>query len=313
MVNLWHVYEKAIPDFISEMALCPEMQRLKDVGMNCGCEYTNFPRFVNIAPYSRFEHSMGGADRIYDNSETCCRIEDGKLLMQVHRTDDPEHPYRLPEGFTTKDRMLFRYGYLEMRAKLPYRHGAWPSFWMKSHTSYSTVSWFSEIDILEIFSSPHSAVCNLHKWGKKADGTWGHCSYDGVEGAPERAYVFQNHENLNDEYHVYGFEWDEQKLTFYVDDVPYKSFSIDAENGNIGADVIDGVEGFHDFHFVLMNNEIFTPRGGWVVPGWTLTEEDPFPIEYRIDWVRLYQDPKKEGLHLTAEIAQKKQELEAKA
>lgn len=61
MVNLWHVYEKAIPDFLSEMASCPETQRLKDVGMNCGCEYTNFPRFVSIAPYSRFEHSMGAA------------------------------------------------------------------------------------------------------------------------------------------------------------------------------------------------------------------------------------------------------------
>ena len=257
-----------------------------------------------------FEQSMGGADRVYDNSETCCRMEGDKLLLQVHRNDDPQKPYRLPMGFTTKDRMYFRYGYLEMRAKVPYRHGAWPSFWMKSASPYSKADWMSEIDIFEIFSSPNTAVCNLHKWQFKPD-SHKHCSYDGVEAADGRAFHFPHAENINEEYHVYGFEWDEKKLSFYIDDQFYMSFDIDAEKGNIHPEVIDGVQGFHDFHFILMNNEIFTPRGGWVVPGWTLTEDDAFPIEYRIDYVRLYQNPEKEGLHLTAEIAQK--ELETKS
>ena len=35
------------------------MQRLQDVGMNCGCEYTSFPLFRGIGPYSRFDHSVG--------------------------------------------------------------------------------------------------------------------------------------------------------------------------------------------------------------------------------------------------------------
>lgn len=35
--------------------------RLRDVGMNCGCEYTAFPRFVKIGPYSRYDHSLGVA------------------------------------------------------------------------------------------------------------------------------------------------------------------------------------------------------------------------------------------------------------
>ena len=39
----------------------PELQRLKNVGMNCGCEYTSFPRFAGLGPYSRFTHSVGAA------------------------------------------------------------------------------------------------------------------------------------------------------------------------------------------------------------------------------------------------------------
>ena len=37
------------------------MQRLKDVGMHCGCEYTSFPMFVGLDNYSRYKHSVGCA------------------------------------------------------------------------------------------------------------------------------------------------------------------------------------------------------------------------------------------------------------
>ena len=35
------------------------MRQLRGVGMNCGCEYTAFPRFRGLPPYSRFRHSVG--------------------------------------------------------------------------------------------------------------------------------------------------------------------------------------------------------------------------------------------------------------
>ena len=49
------------PAFLRELALTPAMQRLADVGMNCGCEYTRFKRFRRLRPYSRLEHSLGAA------------------------------------------------------------------------------------------------------------------------------------------------------------------------------------------------------------------------------------------------------------
>ena len=61
MRELWSVYHWEIPQFLREFAATPPMQRLKDVGMNCGCEYTQFPRFASIGSYSRYDHSLGVA------------------------------------------------------------------------------------------------------------------------------------------------------------------------------------------------------------------------------------------------------------
>lgn len=54
-------YHHEIPAFLRECARAPAVLRLRDVGMNCGCEYTSFPRFRGLEPYSRFDHSLGAA------------------------------------------------------------------------------------------------------------------------------------------------------------------------------------------------------------------------------------------------------------
>lgn len=61
MNQLWSVYHNEIPLFLQEFSAAPPMARLKDVGMNCGCEYTGFPLFRDIGPYSRYDHSLGVA------------------------------------------------------------------------------------------------------------------------------------------------------------------------------------------------------------------------------------------------------------
>ena len=57
----YRIYHKEIPAILGECADTPCMQRLRNVGMNCGCEYTSFPRFCGLKPYSRFDHSLGAA------------------------------------------------------------------------------------------------------------------------------------------------------------------------------------------------------------------------------------------------------------
>ena len=65
MNNLWKIYEKEPLEFINSLIHVPSMQRLKDIGMNCGVDYTAFDFFSNIVPYSRYQHSIGVALIVY--------------------------------------------------------------------------------------------------------------------------------------------------------------------------------------------------------------------------------------------------------
>lgn len=58
-MKLWKTYHQDIPVFMQKMAETPAMKRLQDIGMNCGCEYTSFPLFINMGSYSRYDHSIG--------------------------------------------------------------------------------------------------------------------------------------------------------------------------------------------------------------------------------------------------------------
>lgn len=58
---MWKLYYPSTPSFINDLAGTPAMQRLKGVGMNCGCEYTSFPLFDGLRNYSRYSHSVGCA------------------------------------------------------------------------------------------------------------------------------------------------------------------------------------------------------------------------------------------------------------
>lgn len=61
MRSLWSIYHGEIPDFVMQLANTPAMLRLKDIGMHCGCEYTQFPQYAQTPPYSRWVHSVGVA------------------------------------------------------------------------------------------------------------------------------------------------------------------------------------------------------------------------------------------------------------
>lgn len=57
--DITEIFHSSIPLLMSELSETTPMNRLKQVGMNCGCEYTSFPIFSNGGTYSRFDHSLG--------------------------------------------------------------------------------------------------------------------------------------------------------------------------------------------------------------------------------------------------------------
>ena len=227
---------------------------------------------------------MNSNDCVYTNDTRTARLENGCLHLMVVPSGDAKKPQMLPRGVSTRDRMAFKYGYLEMRAKIPFRHGAWPSFWMTAQPKLQKAAWMSEVDIFEVFSSTNTVFANLHKWSREK----GHFMFPRGDAHPTREYVFDNCAKLNDEFHVYGFEWTPDEMSFYIDGEKYTTLPIDEEHDYCPKAGL-GMAGHHDFHHININNEIFTPGHGWCPEEKRITADDRLPIDYWVDWVRLYQ------------------------
>lgn len=73
------IYHPDIPSFLQDFTQAPAVQRLRQIGMNCGCEYTSFSLFERLEPYSRYEHSLGVALIIWHFTKSCPQAVSGLL------------------------------------------------------------------------------------------------------------------------------------------------------------------------------------------------------------------------------------------
>ena len=73
------IYHHPVPPFLRTFAQTSAVQRLKLIGMNCGCEYTSFSLFEHLEPYSRYDHSLGVALIIWHFTQSVPQTVSGLL------------------------------------------------------------------------------------------------------------------------------------------------------------------------------------------------------------------------------------------
>ena len=75
----YHIYHQDVPPFLQTFAQTPAVQRLKQIGMNCGVEYTSFPLFERLESYSRYDHSLGVALIVWHFTQSSSQSVSGLL------------------------------------------------------------------------------------------------------------------------------------------------------------------------------------------------------------------------------------------
>lgn len=227
------------------------------------------------------------------NHPDVMKIVDGNLRLSPILYTDPENPnikYAVPASVRSRGRMEYRYGYAEIRAKVPFKTGVWPSYWSGESNALSgeeLCDAFSvEVDVFEIMGTPNIVVPNLHKWYKNHDPATHGCTYTGTHSSSgtDKRYYFENYENLSDEYHTYGFEWTPTEMSMYVDGYCYKTYDITKS-----FDACPDMTGFHDPRYIIFNNHVFSPNSKFK-PNLITGNEENLPANYDIDYFRLYQD-----------------------
>jgi beta-glucanase (GH16 family) len=228
--------------------------------------------------WSLYNHMSEQDDLKVFNDERAVFIKDGNVTLRANRID--ENTYSTNSSLTTSATMAFKYGYVEMRAKVPFGDAVFPSFWMKASTyERSNPLLMGEIDIFEVFAEPTELQPQIHKWYN--DGSSEHFQ---LSNNKRGAYSFKN-EALAEEWHTYSLLRTEEALNFMVDGEIYSTIDITAVNdfGKRG----DGMQCFHDYYYLIMNNYLMTEKG--VQLGTPANKDTIFPIDYMIDYVRIYQ------------------------
>ncbi|WP_281987179.1 family 16 glycosylhydrolase [Aquimarina aggregata] len=142
-------------------------------------------------------------------------LENDELVIRVNK----HKKEKLPEGFThttgfikSKNKLL--YGYFEAECKL--MDAPWVSgFWMTNVSK----DWWTEIDICEnapgLAYNRHDLNSNIHVFRAPKD-------KGDVKKHFSRTKKFYFPKELQQDYHVWGLEWTEEYIRFYIDGILFR-------------------------------------------------------------------------------------------
>jgi beta-glucanase (GH16 family) len=168
---------------------------------------------------------------------------------------------RLTSDVNTPPKFSYRYGYAEMRAKVPKGAGIWPAFWMipKDH------SWPPEIDAMEILGSdPLTSYMTIH-WG--ADWT--------VHQQSTQSYTGPD---FSSGWHTFAVDWEPNVVTWYIDGVQRYKYT---NMANIPSKEM----------YLVANLAV---GGNW--PG-SPNSATIFPSDFQIDYIRVWQKAVRTQFH----------------
>jgi beta-glucanase (GH16 family) len=192
------------------------------------------------------------------------RVEDGMLVVEAHKEPYRDYDYT-SASLITYGQASWRYGRVEVRAKLPAGVGTWPAIWLLGVNIFQ-VGWpdCGEIDIMEnVGFDPDLIHGNIHTQ-----------AYNHVKRTNKGASVTvaQPYEV----FHVYAIEWFEDRIDFFIDEAKYFTF----RNEGTGWETWP-----YDQEFYLILN--LAIGGSW--GGMRGVDDGIFPQQYYIDYVRVYK------------------------
>lgn len=159
----------------------------------------------------------------------------------------------------------WKYGRIEVSAKLPTAPGTWSAIWMMpGNWSFNDGGWpdIGEIDIMEHVGHNMGVV---HASAHSKDYQW-------QKGNQKTAII--KVEDINTKFHSYTLDWSDEKLEISVDDSTYFTY----KNEGLG----ESKWPFNKPFYVILNLAVGGAWGG-------IVENELFPQTMEIDYIRVYQ------------------------
>lgn len=189
-------------------------------------------------------------------------ISDGNLVIEARKENFDGADYTSARMITA-GLQEFKFGRIDIRAKLPEGQGIWPALWMLG-SNFWTTGWpaCGEIDIMEIIGSEPSTLHGTIHW----DNNGGYATYSGSTSLSQGKF--------SDKFHVFSLIWDDQQIRWLLDDVEYSSADITPP----------GLSEFRQPYFFIFNVAV---GGNW--PGYP-DATTVFPQRMFVDYIRVFQE-----------------------
>ncbi|MFO7447353.1 MAG: glycoside hydrolase family 16 protein [Ignavibacteriaceae bacterium] len=221
---------------------------------------------------SKWEYQTGNAYNGWGNNEKQyyraenAVVKDSHLFIIALKEEFEGFDYTSAR-IRTINKGDWKYGKIEMRAKMPVGQGIWPAFWMMPTKSiYGGWPVSGEIDIMEYLGhQPNMVHGTLHYGARPPEN-----KYSG------KPYTLENG-SFHEDFHIFSVIWEEGKFEWFVDGVLYQTQTEWYTTGGVYPAPFD-----QEFHIILN----LAVGGNW--PGYP-DESTVFPQEYIIDYVRVYQ------------------------
>ncbi|WP_426327833.1 glycoside hydrolase family 16 protein [Pedobacter sp. R-06] len=194
------------------------------------------------------------------------RVENGNLVIEAKK-EEFEGAHFTSASVITLGKQHFKYGRIEVRAKVCKGVGAWPAIWMLG-TNRGPVKWpnCGEIDILEFVGKDSTQVYGTVHYTDSTN----NYKYQGEKPVVGRPWQ---------DFHVYAINWDQDKIEFYYDDLKYMVFDIKKAD--------NAVDNPFRKEFYLLLNLALGRQGTLGGP----LKEEILPLKYEVDYVRIYKSP----------------------
>ena len=207
-----------------------------------------------------------------ERREENARVENGHLIIEARKDGWEGHKYTSAR-LVTKGKGDWKYGRIEVRAKLPSGLGTWPAIWMLP-TRWEYGSWPSsgEIDIMEhVGFDPDVIHASIHTQ-----------SYNHTINTQKTATL--KVPTARSEFNVYAIEWSPQEIRAFVNNRHYFTF----KNERLTNPSADFKQWPFDKEFHLLLN--IAVGGTW--GGARGVDDRIWPQRMEIDYVRVYQPQK---------------------
>lgn len=192
-------------------------------------------------------------------------VKDGYLVIKAKQESFANKNYT-SSRIKTQGKKSFTFGRIDVRAALPKGQGIWPAIWMLGD-NITTVNWpaCGEIDIMELIGGNADGRDNTIHGTVHWDNNGSNANYGGSK--QKVSGIF------NGEFHVFSIIWDENKIVWLLDNVPYHEIDIRPV----------GLDEFRKPFFLLLNVAV---GGNW--PG-NPNGTTVFPQQMAVDYVRVFQ------------------------